>query len=136
MTEPITVHLPDALYDRLKHRADQMRRPIEVELVEAVATAIPESEDLPPELEEAISSLALLNDDELWRAARSQLPREAVEQLAELNLKQQSEGLSDEERSSQARLLRQYERLILVRAEAAGRLKERGHDVSVLLTKP
>ena len=131
--QSITLNLPSALYNRLKRRAEQTRRTVEAELLEVVATAVPIADELPPDLAEAISPLALLDDEALWRAARSHLPAEAASQMEELHLKRQREGLSEAEQQTLAGLVRQYECAILVRAQAAALLKQRGHDVSELI---
>jgi hypothetical protein len=75
-----------------------------------------------------------LDDEALWRAARTRLPADAVEELERLHLKRQRQGLTASEDEQVAALVRQYERVMLVRAQAAALLKERGHDVSVLRT--
>ena len=134
--QTVTVNLPGPLYNRLKHRAEQTHRTVEVELVEAVTTALPETEELPSDLAEAIAPLALLDDDALWRAARSHLALEAAAQLEELHLKRQREGLTETETQTLAGLVRQYERAMLVRAQAAALLKQRGHDVTPLRVEP
>jgi hypothetical protein len=90
-------------------------------------------EELSPELEEAVASLALLDDEALWRAARNRVPEDAVAGLEGLNRKRQAEGLSSSEAEQQAALVRQHERTLLIRAEAAALLRERGHDVSSLV---
>jgi hypothetical protein len=90
-------------------------------------------EELPPELEEAIASLPLLDDESLWRAAQSRVPDDAVAGLEYLNRKRQAEGLSRSEKEQQAALVRQHERTLLIRAEAAALLRERGYDVSCLI---
>ncbi|HLB45739.1 MAG TPA: hypothetical protein VJL59_01815, partial [Anaerolineales bacterium] len=100
---------------------------------EVVATAVPIADELPPDLAEAISPLALLDNEALWRAARSHLPAEAASQMEELHLKRQREGLSEAEQQTLAGLVRQYERAMLVRAQAAALLKQRGYDVSELI---
>ena len=129
----VTLQLPAPLYDHLKRRADESHRSVEAELLQVVETAIPEQQGLPQDLAEAVSALPHLSDDELWSAARTSLAPEARTQLESLHFKQQSEGLSEEEEATDARLLREYERVMLVRAEAARLLKDRGHDVSSLL---
>ena len=131
--QPVTLNLPYALYRRLKHQADRARRTVEDELIEVVATAVPVGDELSADLNEAISPLALLNDDDLWRAARSHLPVEAAAQMEGLHLKRQREGLTEAEARTLAGLVRQYERAMLVRAQAAVLLKERGHAVSGLV---
>jgi hypothetical protein len=56
--------------------------------------------------------------------------------LEELHLKRQREGLTEGEEQTAAALLRQYERALLVRAQAAALLHQRGHKVEELLTPP
>jgi plasmid stability protein len=130
---PVTLELPSTLYSRVKERAVRTQRSVEDELLDVLAGAIPASEELPPDLAEALAPLALLDDAALWRAARSHLPATAAARLEALHLKRQSEGLSDTESGDVARLVRQYERVMLVRARAAALLEQRGHDVSSLL---
>jgi plasmid stability protein len=132
--QPVTVNLPTTLYSRLRRRAEQSRRTIEAELLDVVTTAVPVADDLPADLTEAISPLALLDDAELWRAARSRLADETAAQLEDLHLKRQRDGLTPAEEQTLTGLMRQYERVMLVRAQVAALLKQRGHDVTKLLT--
>ena len=133
--QPVTLNLPSHLYNRLKRRAEQAHRTVEAELLEVVASAVPVADELPADLNEAISPLGLLNDEALWRAARSYLPAEAAAQMENLHLKRQREGLTGAEAQTLAGLVRQYERAMLVRAQAAALLKQRGHNVSELARK-
>ncbi len=129
--QAVTVNLPGALYERLVHRAQQSRRSVEAELVEAVMTAVPDEPDgLPADLAETIASLSLLDDEPLWRVARTRMSEEKAGQLEELHLKRQAEGLSPAETEIVASLMKEYTRVMLTRAEAAALLKRRGHDVS------
>jgi plasmid stability protein len=132
-TQNVMLRLPDPLYQQLKRRAEQTRRTVEDELLDVVATAMPAPDELPPDLAEAISPLAVLDDEALWREARSRLAAEASERLESLHLKRQREGLTEAEAQETSSLVRQYERAMLVRAQAAALLKQRGHDVSGLL---
>jgi hypothetical protein len=104
--------------------------------MEILSTAVPLTSELPGDLEEAISPLAVLDDEALWRAARSRLAPEDATRLEELHHKREREGLSEDESQVLAGLLRQYERAMLVRAQAAALLRQRGHDVSVLVEAP
>jgi hypothetical protein len=90
--------------------------------------------ELSPDLAEAVASLPLLDDEDLLRAAQSQVPGEAIDGLASLNRKRQAEGLSASEAEQQAALVRQHERTLLIRAEATALLKRRGREVSGLLS--
>lgn len=129
----VTLHVPSPLYEQIKRRAAQAQRTVEAELLDVVATAVPVGDDLPADLAEAISPLALLDNEALWRAARSHLPAEAAAQMEDLHLKRQREGLTEVEAETLKGLVRQYERTLLVRGQAAALLKARGHDVSYLL---
>ena len=133
---PITVNLPDSLYDRLKRRAEQTQRTVEAELLEVVATAVPETEALSAELTTALADLALLDEEALQRAARSHLPEEAAARLEALHLQRQRTALSPAEIGELASLVRQYEHAMLVRAQAAALLRQRGHDTAGLLSGP
>jgi len=133
-TQSVTIRLPDPIYQQLKRRADRTRRSVEDELLEVVATAVPVADEIPEDLAEAISPLAALDDEALWRAARDRLPTDAAERLESLGKKRQREGLTEAEVQEAATLIRQYERVMLVRAHAAALLRQRGHGVSSLLT--
>lgn len=133
-TQSVTIRLPEPIYQQLKRLADRTRRSIEDELLEVVAAAVPVADELSEDLAEAIAPLVALDDEALWRAARDRLPTDAAERLESLGQKRQREGLTEAEVQEAATLLRQYERVMLVRAHAAALLKQRGHDVSSLLT--
>jgi hypothetical protein len=81
---------------------------------------------------EAIAALHLLGDEELWRAARQRLAPEKSSEIEELHRKRQSDGLAASELEALATLMKEYTRLMLVRARSAALLKQRGHDVSEL----
>jgi hypothetical protein len=131
--QTVTLNLPGALYDRIKRRAEQAHRSVEMELLEAVAMAMPAVDELPSDLSETISSLAHLDDETLQRAARRHFPTEEAAELEALHFKRQDEGLTKDETQRAAELTRQYERAMLIRAQAAGLLMQRGYDISALI---
>ena len=134
MSIEIPLHIPDDLYQRLKERAEQNHRTVEEELIEAAAAGIAEDgEDIPPDLERTLASLAVLNDETLIQAARSHLPLEMWQEIESLHFKQQREGLMVSEQERLNWLMRQYERAMLIRGEAAALLTDRGYDVKALL---
>lgn len=117
--QTMTLHMPDALYDRFKQRAAHARRSVEEELLDVLAAAVPVTCELPAGIADALSPLALLallDDEALWRAARSHLAVESAVELEALHLKRQREGLTDSEAETAAALVRHYERAMLVRA--------------------
>jgi predicted transcriptional regulator len=125
--------VPDTLYERLRRMAEEAHRTVEAELLHVVAMAVPGADELPPDLEDAVSQLAVLDDAELLAAARAAMPRDAAEELEQLHHKRQREGLTEAEEQAAATLTRQYERFMLVRAEATALLAQRGHDLSGIL---
>ncbi|HEU5369471.1 MAG TPA: hypothetical protein VFU69_13450 [Ktedonobacterales bacterium] len=128
-----SLNIPDALYQRLRERAEQNHRTVEDELIEAAAVGIAEEDDIPPDLEKTLASLAALDDETLKQSARSHLPLEMWQEIEELHFKRQREGLMNVEKERLAWLMRQYERAMLIRGEATALLKERGYDVNTLL---
>lgn len=131
---PVTLRIPAPLYDHFQSRAERARRSLEAELLEVVATVAADEEKLSDDIAEAVADLDLLNDGELWLAARNRLSDAARSQLEALNFKQQETDLTAAERETLEQLVRQYDQAVLLRAEAVRLLKERGHDVSKLLT--
>ncbi len=130
--QAVTLHLPGPLYDQFEARAKHARHSLETELLRAVQAVGTAEEGLPPQLARAVRDLQDLDDAALWRVARDHLPREAAQALEALNHKQQREGLSAAEEETLFQLSEAYDRFLLLRAEAAGLLQERGHDISAL----
>lgn len=130
----ITLQLPAALYAYFQNRAERTHRTVEAELLDAVATVAEDEDDLAPDLAAAIADLELLDDDELRLAARNRLSDDAKAQLDRLNAKQQNETLTSAEKETLDKLVREYDRAVLLRAEALRLLKERGQAIAELLT--
>lgn len=133
VTRSVTIDLPDGLYNRVVAEAAQARRPLGAMLLGLIETALEPERLLPGDLRQYIESLALLDDESLWRAARSRFPADLADELRDLNAKQQREALSEIERHRQQALVDTYERVVLFRAQSAVLLQRRGYDVSVLL---
>ncbi len=135
--QTLTLHISDDFYQRLKQRAEFRKRSIEEELLTLATTAMTEDE-IPADILEAVAALAQLDDEALWQTARtSKLAPAQLQEIEELHFKRQrGEALTPEEQGRLADLLHQYDKALLVRAHAVGRLKERGHDVDVLLEQP
>jgi plasmid stability protein len=127
--------LLDALYQRIKARAERNQRSVEDELLETLAAGLAADDELPADVAQIIASLPSLDDEALWRAAQGHLPAEESDEIEELHLKRQREGLTPAEKKRLAGLMRQYERYLMVRTEATALLKERGHNVDVLLQR-
>lgn len=128
----VTVTVPLALYDRLKQRAAWRQRSLEDEVVLALAATVPSEAGLPAGLTDALASLSALDDDTLWQLARSRVADEDAARLAELGDQRQRAGLGGEELREAEGLVQRHDRVLVVRAEAAALLKQRGYDVGGL----
>ena len=61
-------------------------------IMEILLATVPVADQLPADLEEALSPLSVLGDEELWRAARSRLAPEESAELEGLHQKREREG--------------------------------------------
>ena len=128
--QAITLNLPGKVYEQIRRAAEKAHRPVNDLLVEAVVAAAPIAGTPAETMRPALAQLAYLNDAALWQAARATLMSEQRERLESLHDQQQRAGLTpDEEREEQA-LLTLYRETLLVRAQAAVLLKQRGYDVA------
>jgi hypothetical protein len=130
--QAITLNLPETVYEQIRRAAEKAQRPVNEVLVEAVTAVAPVIGIAPENLRTALAQMAYLNDAALWQAARATMTAEQRERLAVLHDKQQREGLTAEEQAEEQTLLALYRETLLVRAQAAVLLKQRGYDVSDL----
>ncbi|MCB0099052.1 MAG: hypothetical protein KDE46_25135, partial [Caldilineaceae bacterium] len=128
----VTLALPEPIYRQIERRAHERHSSIEDALLTVVAEALPDLDALPTELEQTLAELAYLTDDELWQAARAKLAAEENQAMQELILKKQAGVLTQSEAALAQQLLQKADRVMLIRAQAAVLLKERGHDISSL----
>jgi hypothetical protein len=131
-TQTLTLEIGEPLYQRLQERALRAHRTVEAEALDLVAQGVLDLDQLEPELAAAISELRFLDDTALWQAARMHMTLADAERLEVLHLKRQYDGLAVDEAEEARGLTGTYERIMVIRAEAAALLKERGYDVEVL----
>lgn len=135
--ELLSMRIPDSIYHRLKERANAAHRSIEDEVLTIVTAAIAE-DALPVDLEAELTALETVDDATLWRTARnSRLSQKESDEIEHLHFKRQrGESLTSQEGERLDKLMAQYHRAMLLRAQAAALLKERGQDVDTLLQRP
>lgn len=132
-SQEITLMLPDLVYDQIRRAAEKAHRPVDALIIEAVIAAAPILDTPAGALRSALAQLAYLNDAALWQAARTTVPAVQRERLESLHQKNQRDGLTAEEQAEEQALLALYRETVLVRAQAAVLLKQRGYDVMVSL---
>ena len=128
--QAITLNLPETVYEQIRQAAEKAQRPVDEVLVEAVTAVAPVISIAPENLRTALAQMAYLNDAALWQAARATMTAEQRERLEALHDKQQRAELTAEEQAEEQALLALYRETLLVRAQAAVLLKQRGYDVS------
>lgn len=134
--QTLQVNLTNDLYQQVRQRANKTNRSVEAEVIAAVeaflATKTDAQIELPLALAEELAQLPFLDDTHLWQAARQIAAPEKNERIQELVLKQQAEGLTATEQQEVQQLQQYAQRLMLIRAEAAVLLQQRGFDISTL----
>lgn len=131
-----TVELPDSVFEAVRKRAQESNRSVQAEVIELLQAKLADESASVESIEEALGSLALLDDDALWQAARMTFPQDLSERTADLNYKQQRQSLTASEREELKLLLSDHDRYVLIRSQAMLLLKQRGHDISSLLVPP
>ena len=129
----LTVQLPEKLLQSLQRRASKTRKPVGKQVIELIETALSQVDLLESDIAELLQPLDAMTDNDLWNAAESRLPKTLARKLESLHSKRQRDGLTKVEREQTQMLTQQYERCLLIRAQAAALLKSRGHDVARLL---
>lgn len=129
--QTVTVQLPDNLYQRMRRQARERNRSIEDEVAEVVERAF--GTGVFPTTADLLEQIPHLAVEDLWQAARMRVPEDKAQRMQELVWKEQAEGLTIAEDDEAAQLQQYAHRVMLVRAEAAALLAERGHDVSELI---
>lgn len=122
----ITLSVPDEIYEQIRVAAERARRSVEDVLREAITAAIPGAAGP----RSALAQMAYLNDAALWQAARSTMTLEQRDRLESLHAQKREGELTPAERDEERALLDLYQETLLVRAQAALLLKQRGYDIS------
>jgi hypothetical protein len=127
---PITLQLPERLYQRLVNTAQATQRPLEEVMIHALEVGSPPDwDDVPEEFQAALAALDRLDDAALWTIARSHQPStEMVRYDALLDLNQDG-ILSDSEKFELSQLRQSADAFMLRKAHAAVLLRWRGHMV-------
>ncbi len=128
--QSITLNLPETVYKQIERAAEKAQRPFNEVLIEAIVAVAPIIDTAPEKIQSALAQMAYLNDAALWQVARTTMPPEQSERLETLHVKQQQNTLTDEEQAEEQSLLALYRETILIRAQAAVLLKQRGYNIS------
>jgi hypothetical protein len=129
-TRTVKVQLPESLYIRLQQAADATRRSLDDVLLHAVQIGSPPRwDDAPAEFQADLAALDRLDDEALWRIARSRKTEVDMGRYQELLDKNANGTLAAEERDELVSLRIEYDRFMLRKAHAAALLRWRGYQV-------
>ena len=134
--QSVTLHLPEPVYQRAKHAADVLQRPVEDLIIDTLTSTLPVLDDVPTEMVSEIAAMTHLSDEALQGLATSALRPERQTSLSELLDKQGRGELDEAEQRELAALMAEYGRSMLRRAKAVALLLARGKPVPVLTPLP
>ena len=130
VTQDVTISLPEPLYLRLQQVAQGTKQSVAEVIVRAVQVGSPPSwEEAPAEFQADLATLDRLDDDTLWRIARSNQLTQDMTRYQELLDKNASGTLSPAERMELTQLRIAADRFMLRKAYAVDLLRWRGHAI-------
>ncbi len=132
--QPITLNLPDAIYQRLQHVANALNRPLEEVIFQSIEGNLPPAiDDLPSELRHELLTLQTMTDQALWAITKAELPPLQWSRHQVLLKKKQAGMLKAEEEAELTGLRNAVDRFVMRRSYAMALLKWRGHSLAPLL---
>jgi hypothetical protein len=123
--------LSEQTYQPVQKRANQRNRSVEDEVEQVVEAALGEATS-DADIDREVEQLAFLDNEHLWRAGRLTVPVEKSNKVHVLLEKYKQEGLTENEQEELDQLQQFEHRIMLIRAEAAVLLHDRGFDISSL----
>jgi hypothetical protein len=131
LAETVTLQVPDALYQRLVKTARVTKRSLEEVMIHALRVGSPPTwDDAPAEFQPDLAAMDQLDDESLWRIARSRKSQNEMVRYEELLDQSKRKALNDSERKELNVLREEADRFMLRKSHAAVLLRWRGHDVS------
>ena len=134
LTQDITIRLPESLYLRLQQVAQGTQQSLAEVVLRAVQVGSPPSwEEAPAEFQVDLAALDRLDDDALWRIARSNQLAQDMTRYQELLDKNANRTISPAERLELTQLRQAADRFMLRKAYAVDLLRWRGHAIPPML---
>ena len=89
----ITLNLPRGLIQRAEQASLVLQKPVEDVLTDLLDITLPDTTDAPPELQEELARMTWLDNQALWRIARSQMDAQSEARLRTLAQMQDERAL-------------------------------------------
>ena len=127
---PVTLQVPDYIYERAHRIAQQTAQPIERVLASHLAESFNELSELPQDEQAELTAYRQLSEDTLRGITREQLTRQDKDRMVYLGDRTSRGTISPEEHREYEQLVERGNRLMLRKAWAAGVLMDRGYSVN------
>jgi hypothetical protein len=127
MAQAITIHIPDTLYDQLKHTAELSQRSIDTIVAHSLSHSIsPLLEDIPAEYQAEVYPLLEMDETALQAEVQRIFPMDRWSVYETLLEKKKEGRLTKKENTTLDALRREADILMFRKAYAAVLLKRRG----------
>lgn len=127
--ETVTLQIPELLHRRLVNTALATNRSLEEVMIHALKVGSPPNwEDIPDEFKADLAALDKLDDETLWKIAKSRKTAEEMERYNYLLEQNQNHNLTAAEQIELGRLRTETDRFMLLKSQAAALLRWRGHS--------
>jgi len=126
MNKPITLNLPEDVYNRASGLAQLIGRDLTEVLIEAISLSLSSTSSLNESDSHFSESLKSLSDNEVIAMSELQMESEQDLRLSQLLSKQQADTLSEAERTELWTLMQIYQTLLVKKAVALREAVERG----------
>ncbi len=132
--QPVTLHIPRAIFERVRRIAEDDNRPVESVLLDMVASSVVTDEE--EEKYETLTEEKILamSNDELWQFAERPLPTRVTNRFSQLNETAGQRDLTPQEKAEQEQLGVRWDRCVYIRSLLLVTLKQRGEDVDTFLS--
>lgn len=122
MSTPVTLTLPDELYEQARQWAVITRRGVPEAITDVLSIALKPVRGIPA-VEKPVSKLS---DKELLALTRAEMPQHQGQRLSQLLALQQDDALSEQEQTELLSLMQMYQNLWLRQSEALAEAVKRG----------
>lgn len=132
MTQTVTLHIPDSLYEPIHRAAQATNQPLETVLLTALSSSLPTLDGLPTETQAELLSLEGLDNEALWKIMLEAVSADQQLTLESLLNRAATQPLTPAEQSQLESLQKQVDLTMLRKARAAVLLRFRGLRIPTL----
>jgi len=132
MSQPVTLNLPDDVFQPVRRAAEAMNQSVEEILLNALQASLPSLDGLPPDIQENLTELETFDDESLRQVIAERVTPETQRQLSRLLGQKQNRPLTLAEERQLADCQHEADLVMLRKVHAAALLRFRGKRVPTL----